>query len=80
MITLRGKLKKENDIANSKNRDYNKRASIRDKLLVKEVFDIATFLQQFKQFLTFVKFCFVLLLLSGARNGTDASSYLSSYI
>ncbi|CAD1468944.1 unnamed protein product, partial [Heterotrigona itama] len=37
MITLRGKLKKDNDIANSKNRDYNKRASVRDKLLIKEV-------------------------------------------
>lgn len=38
MITLRGKLKKENDIANSKNRDHNKRVSIRDKLLIKEVY------------------------------------------
>lgn len=37
MITLRGKLKKDTDIANSKNKDYNKRASIRDKLLIKEV-------------------------------------------
>ncbi|KAG7203297.1 hypothetical protein KM043_010390 [Ampulex compressa] len=36
MITLRGKLKKENDI-NPKSRDYSKRASVRDKLLVKEV-------------------------------------------
>ncbi|EGI60601.1 PREDICTED: NEDD8-conjugating enzyme UBE2F-like [Acromyrmex echinatior] len=35
MITLRGKLKKDNDIANSKN--YNRRVSIRDKLLIKEV-------------------------------------------
>ncbi|XP_015180274.1 PREDICTED: NEDD8-conjugating enzyme UBE2F-like [Polistes dominula] len=37
MITLRGKLKKDAEITNSKNRDYNKRASIRDKLLIKEV-------------------------------------------
>lgn len=37
MITLRGKLKKDGDLANSKNRDYNKRISVRDKLLVKEV-------------------------------------------
>lgn len=37
MITLRGKLKKDADIANSKNRDYNKRISVRDKLLIKEV-------------------------------------------
>jgi len=35
MITLRGKLKKDNDIANSKN--YNRRVSVRDKLLIKEV-------------------------------------------
>lgn len=37
MITLRGKLKKDSDIANSKNKDYNKRVSVRDKLLIKEV-------------------------------------------
>ncbi|XP_032690418.1 NEDD8-conjugating enzyme UBE2F-like [Odontomachus brunneus] len=37
MITLRGKLKKDSDVANSKNRDFNKRVSVRDKLLVKEV-------------------------------------------
>lgn len=37
MITLRGKLKKDPEITNSKNRDYNKRASVRDKLLIKEV-------------------------------------------
>lgn len=37
MITLRGKLKKENDIANSKSKDYNNRVSVRDKLLIKEV-------------------------------------------
>ncbi|XP_014485524.1 PREDICTED: NEDD8-conjugating enzyme UBE2F-like [Dinoponera quadriceps] len=37
MITLRGKLKKDNDVSNSKNRDFNKRVSVRDKLLVKEV-------------------------------------------
>lgn len=37
MITLRGKLKKDSDIANAKNRDHNKRVSIRDKLLIKEV-------------------------------------------
>ncbi|KAL6444332.1 NEDD8-conjugating enzyme UBE2F-like [Cataglyphis hispanica] len=35
MITLRGKLKKDNDITNSKNN--NRRVSIRDKLLIKEV-------------------------------------------
>lgn len=38
MITLRNKLKKDSDIANSKNRDNNKRVSVRDKLLIKEVF------------------------------------------
>lgn len=37
MITLRGKLKKDSDITNSKNKDYNKRVSVRDKLLIKEV-------------------------------------------
>ncbi|XP_078034641.1 NEDD8-conjugating enzyme UBE2F isoform X1 [Augochlora pura] len=37
MITLRGKLKKDGDLANSKNKDYNKRISVRDKLLIKEV-------------------------------------------
>lgn len=37
MITLRGKLKKDSDIPNSKNREYNKRVSVRDKLLIKEV-------------------------------------------
>lgn len=37
MITLRGKLKKDSDIASAKNRDYNKRISVRDTLLVKEV-------------------------------------------
>lgn len=38
MITLRGKLKKDGEVSNSnKPRQYNKRASIRDKLLVKEV-------------------------------------------
>ncbi|XP_012273379.1 NEDD8-conjugating enzyme UBE2F [Orussus abietinus] len=37
MITLRGKLKKNADISNSKSKDYNKRVSVRDKLLVKEV-------------------------------------------
>ncbi|CAK9813808.1 NEDD8-conjugating enzyme UBE2F [Anthophora quadrimaculata] len=37
MITLRGKLKKDSDIANSKSKDYNKRVSVRDKLLIKEV-------------------------------------------
>jgi len=40
MITLRGKLKKDNDITNSKNKDFNRRVSIRDKLLIKEVFNI----------------------------------------
>lgn len=40
MITLRGKLKKDSDVPNSKNRDFNKRVSVRDKLLVKEVFKI----------------------------------------
>ncbi|XP_043277237.1 NEDD8-conjugating enzyme UBE2F-like isoform X2 [Venturia canescens] len=35
MITLRGKLKKEGEV--SKTKDFNKRASVRDKLLVKEV-------------------------------------------
>lgn len=44
MITLRGKLKKDSDVANSKNRDFNKRVSVRDKLLVKEVFDIVILL------------------------------------
>lgn len=38
MITLRGKLKKDTDITNSKNN--NRRVSIRDKLLIKEVFTI----------------------------------------
>ncbi|XP_043471832.1 NEDD8-conjugating enzyme UBE2F-like [Leptopilina heterotoma] len=38
MITLRGKLKKDADVSNSKNKDLNyKRISVRDKLLVKEV-------------------------------------------
>ncbi|XP_046430904.1 NEDD8-conjugating enzyme UBE2F-like isoform X1 [Neodiprion fabricii] len=37
MITLRGKLKKDSDVSNSKSRDTNKRVSIRDKLLVREV-------------------------------------------
>ncbi|XP_015598011.1 NEDD8-conjugating enzyme UBE2F [Cephus cinctus] len=37
MITLRGKLKKDGDVSNSKSKEYNKRASVRDKLLVKEV-------------------------------------------
>ncbi|KAK2576392.1 hypothetical protein KPH14_005737 [Odynerus spinipes] len=37
MITLRGKLKRDAEITNSKSRDYNKRASVRDKLLIKEV-------------------------------------------
>ena len=38
MITLRGKLKKDGDVSNSKNKDLNfKRVSVRDKLLVKEV-------------------------------------------
>lgn len=41
MITLRGKLKKDNDITNSKNN--NRRVSIRDKLLIKEVFIITRF-------------------------------------
>ena len=35
MITLRGKLKKDAD--NAKSKDLSKRASVRDKLLVKEV-------------------------------------------
>lgn len=35
MITLRGKLKKDSEV--SKTKDINKRASVRDKLLVKEV-------------------------------------------
>lgn len=38
MITLRGKLKKDGEVSNSKaTKDFNKRASVRDKLLVKEV-------------------------------------------
>lgn len=37
MITLRGKLRKEGEVANSKPKENNKRVSIRDKLLVKEV-------------------------------------------
>ncbi|KZC06584.1 PREDICTED: NEDD8-conjugating enzyme UBE2F-like [Dufourea novaeangliae] len=37
MITLRGKLKKDGDLTNSKSKDYNKRISVRDKLLIKEV-------------------------------------------
>ncbi|KAF7996279.1 hypothetical protein HCN44_001911 [Aphidius gifuensis] len=36
MITLRGKLKK-NNVSNSMEKDFNQRVSIRDKLLVKEV-------------------------------------------
>uniref|UniRef100_A0A0C9QMF8 E2 NEDD8-conjugating enzyme n=1 Tax=Fopius arisanus TaxID=64838 RepID=A0A0C9QMF8_9HYME len=37
MITLRGKLKKDTDVENTKARDINTRISVRDKLLVKEV-------------------------------------------
>lgn len=38
MITLRGKLKKDPDVSNAKSKEVaNKRVSIRDKLLVKEV-------------------------------------------
>lgn len=35
MITLKGKLKKDGEV--SKSKDFNKRISVRDKLLVKEV-------------------------------------------
>lgn len=37
MITLKGKLKKDGEVSNSKPKDFNKRISVRDKLLVKEV-------------------------------------------
>lgn len=37
MITLRGKLKRDAEITTTKSKDYNKRASVRDKLLIKEV-------------------------------------------
>lgn len=50
MITLRGKLKKDNDITNSKNN--NRRVSIRDKLLIKEVFVITRFVTSYVLMLT----------------------------
>lgn len=79
MITLRGKLKKDNDITNSKNN--NRRASIRDKLLIKEVFIITRFgISCILMLINMIYLDLYGLFCLGTRNGTDIATNLSSHI